>query len=253
MTVPFRFLPIISRCPSSTYAHLTVLGPVTKNTTGTACGAPIRDRGPGLYATTAGLAALSGSAILGRLAFKYFLQKADLGADDWSLVATHVGGLPATITICQAAIPSGFGRDIWTLQFDQITNFLRYFFIIELDYFIVLALLKLSLLLFYMRIFPSKTFRRLMWATIAFDISFGLSFTIGVLLQCNPISYFWEVWDGQHQGVCFNINAFSFANAGISIALDVWMLALPLSQLPALKLHWKKKVGVGLMFVVGTL
>lgn len=30
------------------------------------------------------------------------------------------------------------------------------------------------------------------------------------------------------------------------------MLAIPLSQLPGLKLHWKKKVSVGLMFFVGT-
>lgn len=40
--------------------------------------------------------------------------------------------------------------------------------------------------------------------------------------------------------------------AAVSVALDVWMLAIPLSQLPGLKLHWKKKVSVGLMFFVGT-
>lgn len=42
------------------------------------------------------------------------------------------------------------------------------------------------------------------------------------------------------------------ARAAVSVALDVWMLAIPLSQLPGLKLHWKKKVSVGLMFFVGT-
>ena len=42
------------------------------------------------------------------------------------------------------------------------------------------------------------------------------------------------------------------ARAAVSIALDVWMLAIPLAQLPGLKLHWKKKVSVGLMFFVGT-
>lgn len=40
--------------------------------------------------------------------------------------------------------------------------------------------------------------------------------------------------------------------AAVSIGLDLWMLAIPLSQLPGLKLHWKKKVSVGLMFFVGT-
>lgn len=45
----------------------------------------------------------------------------------------------------------------------------------------------------------------------------------------------------------------AFANAGISIALDAWMLALALSQIIPINLHWKKKVGVALMFGVGTL
>lgn len=31
--------------------------------------------------------------------------------------------------------------------------------------------------------------------------------------------------------------------AAISIAEDVWMLAIPLSQLHSLQLHWKKKIG----------
>lgn len=39
----------------------------------------------------------------------------------------------------------------------------------------------------------------------------------------------------------------------MSIALDVWMLAIPLWQLRGLKLHWKKKIGVAAMFIVGTL
>lgn len=31
--------------------------------------------------------------------------------------------------------------------------------------------------------------------------------------------------------------------AAISIVEDVWMLAIPLSQLHSLQLHWKKKIG----------
>jgi hypothetical protein len=44
-----------------------------------------------------------------------------------------------------------------------------------------------------------------------------------------------------------------WANAASSIVLDLWMLVLPLSQLRVLQLHWKKKVGVALMFSVGVL
>jgi hypothetical protein len=62
------------------------------------------------------------------------------------------------------------------------------------------------------------------------------------------------MWDGEHQGTCLiNNNALGFANAGISILLDIWMLCLPLTQLLKLSLHWKKKVGVAMMFSVGLL
>jgi hypothetical protein len=50
-----------------------------------------------------------------------------------------------------------------------------------------------------------------------------------------------------------NVNSLGWTNAAISILLDAWMLGLPMSQLVALQLHWKKKIGVGMMFVVGTL
>lgn len=119
-------------------------------------------------------------------------------------------------------------------------------------YFLNLATLKLSLLLFYLRIFPSQKLRWLLWGTVVFDVLFGFSFVIASIVQCKPIDYFWLQWDGEHQGHCVNINALGWSNAAISIALDVWMLALPLSQLPTLRLHWKKKVAVALMFTVGT-
>lgn len=123
----------------------------------------------------------------------------------------------------------------------------------EALYFSQVAELKLSLLFFYLRIFPGGMVRRLIWATVGFDALFGLGFLCLTLFQCWPIDFYWTGWDGEHQGVCLDSNRIGWANAAISIALDVWMLALPLSQLPSLQLHWKKKVGVGIMFVVGTL
>jgi len=52
---------------------------------------------------------------------------------------------------------------------------------------------------------------------------------------------------------CLNINAVIWANAGISIALDIWILHLPIQELLHLKLHWKRKIGVSMMFGVGGL
>lgn len=123
----------------------------------------------------------------------------------------------------------------------------------EILYFAEVAMLKLSILFFYLRIFPDTKVRRLIWMTIIFDAIFGTIFFFLAIFQCRPISFYWKRWDGEHYGKCFDVNAMAFANAGISIALDAWMLVLALSHIIHINLHWKRKVGVGLMLGVGAL
>jgi hypothetical protein len=72
------------------------------------------------------------------------------------------------------------------------------------------------------------------------------------IFQCSPVSLIWNGWDGTHAGKCMS-SPIAWSNAAISIALDLWMLALPLSQIVGLQLHWKKKFGVAMMFAVGLL
>jgi hypothetical protein len=139
------------------------------------------------------------------------------------------------------------------VPFDSITSFGLYFYTIEVLYFAQIALIKLSLLLFYHRIFPQKIIRRIIRGTIGFVVLYGVIFTLLGTFQCTPVSYFWTKWDGEHKGKCIGINVMAWVNAGMGILLDFWMLALPFSQIYGLQLHWKKKVGVALMFTVGTL
>ncbi|MBE3041212.1 hypothetical protein IMZ48_01220 [Candidatus Bathyarchaeota archaeon] len=120
-------------------------------------------------------------------------------------------------------------------------------------YFLEVTLLKMSILCFYMRIFPEPKIRRVLLGTMALNAAIGAAYVFAAIGQCRPVSYNWTRWDGEHEGSCVNIAALTWSNAIISIVFDVWMIAIPLSQLRKLKLHWKRKIGVGLMFGVGTL
>lgn len=120
-------------------------------------------------------------------------------------------------------------------------------------YFIEAALVKISILFFYLRIFPGNTFIKLVHYTIILNVLLTIAFVLPTIFQCSPISYQWKQWDGEHEGKCIDNNALAFANAGINIAMDIWVLALPLLHIVRLNLHWKKKVGVTLMFCVGAL
>jgi hypothetical protein len=198
------------------------------------------------------LGTISGAIVLLRFFSKY-IAGSELGLDDWFIAITLGVGIPSSVLTVHGIISNGIGRDIWTLTPKQITDFVHVFYAMEILYFAQVAFLKLSLLFFYLRIFPGDMVRRLLWGTVFLDICFGMLFVLIAIFQCRPISYYWNNWDGEHQGSCLNVNGLGWSNAVISIALDGWMLALPISQLVSLQLHWKKKVAVSLMFLVGTL
>jgi hypothetical protein len=229
-----------------------MLRSVTKNVTETTCGAPIRDKSKPYYALAVSLGIISGAIVLLRFSSKFFANS-ELALDDWFILVTLVAGIPSSVLTSRTIISYGLGKDIWTLTPTTITNFIHVFYALEILYFGQVALLKLSLLFFYLRIFPGTMVRRLLWVTVIFDICFGMLFVLLAIFQCRPISYYWSGWDGEHQGTCLNVNGLAWSNAAISIVLDGWMLALPISQLFGLQLHWKKKIGVAMMFVVGTL
>jgi hypothetical protein len=186
-----------------------------------------------------------------RFGFK-IVERLPLELDDWTILATTVVGTALTAVTIGGTIKHGLGRDLWTLEPDQITTMLLFFEIVAVLYFTTLTLLKLSILFFYIKVFTVTRAQRLLWGTVIFTLVWGVVYVIVAIFQCTPISYFWTHWDGLHEGSCLNINAITSSNAGFSIALDFWSLGIPLWQLRLLKLHWKKKVGVALMFMVGT-
>ncbi|OJJ50368.1 hypothetical protein ASPZODRAFT_149708 [Penicilliopsis zonata CBS 506.65] len=222
-----------------------------KNITQTLCDAPVRDRSVEYKVLSIALGGFSIFFVLTRVLYKLFWGPADLGVDDYVVLSMVILAVPNILLNVRYAATNGLGRDIWTLKPDQITRFLLFFYHISWFYLALVALLKLALLFFYRRIFPGKGVQLILWVTIFVDIVFGLVFVCVSVFQCQPIDYYWNRWDGEHQGTCLNINAITWSNAIISIALDLWMLAIPLWQLTKLQMHWKKKAGVALMFCVG--
>ncbi|KAF5626076.1 integral membrane protein PTH11 [Fusarium sp. NRRL 52700] len=225
-------------------------GLVTKNATLTACGAPIRDHSPQFIVLNEVMAIITGIFIIQRFGTKLY-WKLPLGLDDLFIALTMCVAIPSIVINSRGLAPNGMGRDIWTVTPDQITQFGMFFYTMAILYFSLQTFLKLSMLFFYLRIFPTQNVRRLLWGTVAFTVLFGLVFIFVAVFQCRPINYFWLKWDGQHEGKCADINAVTWSNAAINIALDFWILAIPLSQLKSLNLDWRKKIGVGMMFSVG--
>jgi len=187
-----------------------------------------------------------------RFGYKVF-AKIEFGMNDWLVLASIVATTPAIFVNVFGTASSGLGKDIWTLPPDKITDTIKYFWVATILYFLDTALTKLSIISFYIHIFPSARVRRLLWGTFAVTSAWGFAFVVGSIVQCQPISYFWTHWDGLHKGHCASPDGIGWSHAIMNIIFDLWILAIPLSQLRKMKLHWKKKVGIAIMFFLGTL
>ncbi|KAI9708219.1 MAG: hypothetical protein M1820_004173 [Bogoriella megaspora] len=78
-----------------------------------------------------------------------------------------------------------------------------------------------------------------------------LTFEMGNIFLCNPVSFFWQGWDGEHKGRCLDANSFIYAGSGINISIDISIILLPLPEIFKLQLSAKKKAAIMAMFCVG--
>lgn len=200
------------------------------------------------------LGAVTVSVMATRLIYKQFYNgKRGLSIDDWLIVTILILGAPSIAINVFGLAMHGLGQDDWGLSISELRDFNIYFFAMEILYLILLTLIKLTLSFFYLSIFPGRHVRLLLWGTVVFQTLFGISFVAKAIFQCVPIQYYWEKFgDDSLDGHCVNVNASGWANAAISIAVDIWLIAIPLVQVGKMRLHWKKKVGAGIMLFTGT-
>ena len=140
---------------------------------------------------------------------------------------------------------------MWAVPFPNITEILEIYYIDELLYLALLPVIKISILLTYLRIFQGQAFRIWVYVAIGLNVCYVVAFDLITAFQCKPISYSWTRWDGEHEGKCNNINAQIFAAAALNVALDFLVIGLPMPQLWKMDMNWRKKGLVMLMFGVG--
>lgn len=114
--------------------------------------------------------------------------------------------------------------------------------------------LRLSILLFYQRIFGQiLVVRRLIQFTFVLILSCCLAFDLAIIFGCTPVDHFWKGWDGEDEGFCVNKNAVFWAGAVVVIAIDIWIMLIPLPFIARLKFPLRKKILTGIMFTFGIL
>lgn len=176
--------------------------------------------------------------------------------DDWTILLTAALAIPLA-AILDVMLQSGLGRDIWTLDPDQITRVVYFLWIEQYIYITIVSATKLSILFLFLRMWPKSTgpetrvFRICCMLLLVLVGANNLAFFIALSVECLPTSYIWTRWTGETTGHCIALDVFIYSPAGINIAFDILVAVLPLRRLLKLEISPRRKLAICVTFSIG--
>ncbi|TVY92475.1 Satratoxin biosynthesis SC1 cluster protein [Lachnellula willkommii] len=120
----------------------------------------------------------------------------------------------------------------------------------EFTYSITSPFVKLSLIIFYRRLFITPGFRQVTNILIGMCVAWGLATFIGSSLQCRPLKAYWDLGV---EGQCFNTPEFIKGTQSVNVFLDTAILCLPIKPVWSLHRPWQDRLALSGVFVLGGL
>ncbi|KAI0015148.1 hypothetical protein F4780DRAFT_115097 [Xylariomycetidae sp. FL0641] len=220
------------------------------------CHAPVTNKGPTVLGWVWGLESFGILGVMLRLLSRWLVAERNFWWDDLVIVLTLLSNVTAGgfITV---SVHYGYGQDLWMLSHEQITNSFKYLISVTPSYIFSTGALKISLVLFYLRVFDAQSgnryFRILCWVMMAIITIYTVVHIFTAVFTCAPISYMWTSWDGEHVGTCGDRTTDGMSHAITNVAVDVILFFMPIPCLWRLNMSWTKKAAVTCMFAFGLL
>ncbi|KAH9905668.1 hypothetical protein F4778DRAFT_802119 [Xylariomycetidae sp. FL2044] len=145
----------------------------------------------------------------------------------------------------------GWGTDIWAVPADNIEDQLIGYYALAVVYVVARLLIRISIILFYIRVFRASHSEYLIWGTFYVSLLVTVPLVLTAIFECTPVSYFWTRWDGQADGYCVNQKALLWAGWTTLLVYDLWIMGVPMRAVARLQLSKRKKTLVGIMFSTG--
>lgn len=114
-----------------------------------------------------------------------------------------------------------------------------------------ITFIRASIVFLYIRVFPTRIFRKICYAALAINFLFFLGTVLADCLICQPIAYRWDRISGG-SGHCGDQKSLDLFISIFNLFLDVTAVVLPMPILWGLKMAVAKKVMLSGMFGMGT-
>lgn len=177
-------------------------------------------------------------------------KKQKPSSDDWVCALAQLAAWGISIDTFVAAGMAGTDYTYPSLNpLSASIIFLRTLWIEGFPLVISLSLVKISVLLFYARVFTTFKFKLAVHIYVGILTAWCISMIICQLLAANPIQNAWNPL--ATTPLRFNYNAWSLAFAGMSIVFDVVVLCFPFPVIFKLQMTWTRKLQVVAIFWLG--
>ncbi|KAH8655543.1 hypothetical protein BX600DRAFT_372284, partial [Xylariales sp. PMI_506] len=171
-----------------------------------------------------------------------------LWADDFAtIIATILLIALAAIDLYSAKL--GLGMHYWTIPVEKGTLILKLFYASSMIYMLLLVTGKISILLVYLRIFPTPHIRYAVYGLSAFLVSHGIVYLLLNALQCLPVASIWDRYIIDRK--CIDVNAIVYSSGILSIFEDIAILLLPIRQVWRLNVDRRQRLTLLAIFSIG--
>ncbi|KAF7887941.1 uncharacterized protein EAF01_011095 [Botrytis porri] len=109
--------------------------------------------------------------------------------------------------------------------------------------------LKTSLILLYVRLFPTTNFRKFAWAIWIYTLLWTIAALGASTFECTPVSYF---WNKDQKGHCIPnaLRTISFTNGLLTFLGDCVILCMPIPMIWKLQMNVRRKIALIGIFAV---
>lgn len=120
----------------------------------------------------------------------------------------------------------------------------------ECVYCTTVGIIKISILLMYSRIFPTREFRIAAYILGSIVVSWVIAIIFVSVFQCTPIE---KTWNPTIPGTCINLKGSFIGNAIPNILTDIAILSLPVRVVWRLHASVTHRLSVMFVFLLGSL
>ncbi|OJJ07027.1 hypothetical protein ASPVEDRAFT_88293 [Aspergillus versicolor CBS 583.65] len=195
-----------------------------------------------IAACTCGIA-FAVSAVVARMISRR-RSRVKLGWDDYTICVALMGQLTYA---CLMALNVANGEGLHIIFLKDMRLFAQVYVGAIICYSITIMLTKISILIFYHRIFPVKWLTAVSYAMGVLVISYNLALIFVAAFQCIPLSSLWTGKPAQ----CINVSPPFLTLAIVNVVTDFAILALPIQPVLGLKMRTGRKIQVLSIFLLG--